>query len=260
MTNRRERFMQLGSLVLVFLGWHFLTAVWGIISSAIIPPPLSVARSFVSLVVDAQFLGHVWTTVWRTTLAGAIAIPTGIGVGVTMGWSNKVDRAVSPILYAIYPMPTIALLPLVFVVFGSGDQALIFVAALGGFFLLVWNAAAAVNTVDPIYFQVARNNGANAPLEMVREVLLPATLSPLFSGIRVCLSTALLIMIATEFIAAKSGLGFFIFQAWRSYNLSKLYAGIFVVGLIGVAIAHGLRKLHERVVPWETEHKRWVVV
>lgn len=250
MADRRK---QAVSVVAVVVVWQLATGVFEVVSSAVLPSPVEITIALGALLFDTRFLGHVGTTLWRTAVAAAIAVPAGIAVGVAMGWNDRVHRGVSPLLYALYPMPVVALLPLILVIFGSGDRALIFVAALGGFFLLVWNAAAAVENVDPVYFEVARDNGATSTTTLFREVLLPGSLSLLFTGFRVCLSTALLVVIATEFIAANSGLGFFLWQSWRSYLLADLYAAVLVIGLFGIAITYGLGVLYKRLVPWETE-------
>lgn len=255
-----DRRRQAASVLVVLVAWQLATGVFGVPDSSVLPPPSSIAVSLVALSTDWQFLSHTLTTLWRTAVASAIAIPAGIGVGIAMGWDERMKRALSPVLYAIYPMPVIALLPLLLVVFGTGDRALIFLAALGGFFLLVWNAMTAVGNIEPVYLEVARDNGVTSTVELFREVLLPGSISLIFTGLRLCLSTALLIVVAAEFITANSGLGFFLWQSWRTYMLAEMYAAVVVVGAFGIAITYGLQRVHARFVPWESDFEEQLFV
>lgn len=254
------RLRQLTSVIVVIAVWQLATGVSGILDPSVLPPPFRIGVSLILLLTDSQFITHVFTTLRRTVIATIIAIPAGTVVGIAMGWDDRVKAVLSPILYALYPMPVIALLPLLLIIFGSGDLALIFLATLGGFFVLVWNAMTAVGNIDVVYFEVARDNGATSTAGLFREVLLPGSISLIFTGLRLCLSTTLLIVIATEFISANNGLGFFLWQSWRTYLLAEMYAGVFVIGIIGICVTYGLQRLRVYLVPWESTFEERIFV
>lgn len=255
-----DRVRQALSVLVVLVVWYLATTVFGVITSTALPSPVRIATSASTLLTDTSFLTHVSATARRTVIASLLAVPSGVVVGIAMGWDERVKEALSPLLYAIYPMPVIALLPLIGLAFGNNDRALIFVAALGGFFVLVWNAMTAVQGINTVYFDVARDNGATSAYAIFREVLLPGTLSLVFTGLRLCLSTALLIVISVEFITADTGLGFFVWQSWRLYRLPEMYSAILVIGLFGIVITYGLQSLHARLVPWQSDFEERVFV
>lgn len=252
MNRNTERLLQALSAVVIVGCWHLVTVVFDIAPPTVLPAPADVALSLTTLLTDSAFQTHIWATVRRTVLSSLIAIPMGIAVGFAMAWNDRFKETVAPILYGIYPMPVIALLPLLIVISGSDQLALFFLAASGGFFVLVWNAMTALESIDQVYFDAARDSGATSTYALVREVMLPGALPYLFVGIRLCLSTALLVAISVEFITADSGLGFFVWQSWRLYDLAQMYAAIVVIGALGVAITYGISRLHTILVPWET--------
>jgi len=253
MTTRLNRLRQAVSVLVVLATWHLLTAVTGVISTAALPAPAGISRRTVELLGESSFRAHISATAWRTLLASLIAVPAGVGVGFAMGLNERVKAVVAPVLYALYPMPSIALLPLLLLVIDSKSWTIIFLGAVGGFFVLVWNAMTAVEEINSVYFDVARDNGVESRYALFRELLLPGALSGLFTGIRLCLSTALLIIISVEFITADQGLGYFVWRAWGLYELSDMYGAVIVIGALGVVITYGIGQLQRRLLPWQTD-------
>lgn len=248
--TRTKRLVQALSALLLVGCWSLATTVTGVIPSSALPGPTAVATGLYAVLTDVDFLSHMWTTVRRTILASLVAIPSGVAVGFAMGANARVKELLGPFIYGLYPLPGIALLPLVVLALGDERQAIVFLGALGGFFVLVWNAMSALQNIDRVYFDVARENGATTRWELFREVMLPGSLSYLLTGIRLCLSTALLVVISVEFITSRDGLGFFVWRAWQLYDLPELYAGVIVIGVLGIGVTYGLQWLYGWVVPW----------
>lgn len=250
MRVRTERLMQAVSVLALVVAWSLATTVTDVVSSTVLPGPAAVAASLLELLGEETFLSHVSRTLWRTGLAAAIAVPSGIAVGFAMGANERVKESLGPLLYGLYPMPGVALLPLVVLALGDEQQAVVFLGALAGFFVLVWNAMSALGNIDPVQFDVARDNGATSRYALVREVMLPGSLSYLFTGVRLCLSTALLVVVSVEFITARDGLGFFVWRSWQLYDLPEMYAGIVVIGALGIGVTYGLQRAYDVLVPW----------
>lgn len=252
----RDHLYQLWSVALVVSGWQLVTGVVPLVHTAILPPPSSILVHTAALLGDGQFVGHLGVTLWRTVLASIAAAAVGIPLGIAMGWNDTAKALFAPLLAAIYPLPVIALLPLLMLLLGSGDTSLVFAAALGGFFLVLWNAMTGASTIRSIYLDVAADNGATAGTTVFREVLLPGALPMILVGVRLCLSTALLIVISAELLVGDAGLGYFLWVSYRTYTLTDVYGTLVVVGLVGVVITYGIAWISGYLVPWAPTNGR----
>ncbi|AUX08791.1 ABC transporter permease [Halalkaliarchaeum desulfuricum] len=252
----RKLAAQFGSVAVVLLFWQLSVDVFGLVSPSVLPAPTAIAVQTAALGVDAGFLAHVASTLRRTVIASVFAAGFGIVIGLAMGWNDTVRSLLGPIFSALYPLPVVALLPLLILIFGRGDGALIFAAAFGGFFLVAWNAMSGAGGIESVYFDVARDNDATSTYALFREVLLPGSLPVVFTGLRLGLSTSFLIVISVELIAANDGLGYFMWVSWNTYQLGELYASVVVIGAFGIAITYGLERLQGYLVPWEEETPR----
>lgn len=250
---RRERATQLASVVGFLLAWQIAVGILEVVPSSVLPTPAAIGVTTATLATEGRFLAHVAATLGRTAVASAFAAGFGILVGLAMGWNETLRTLFGPILSALYPLPVVALLPLLLLVFGRGDAALVFTAAFGGFFLVVWNAVDAAGGIEAGYFDVARDNGATSTYALFREVLLPGSLPLVFTGLRLGLSTSFLIVISVELIAGNDGLGYFMWVSWNTYQLANLYASLVVIGAVGAVITYGLESLQDRIVPWNAD-------
>ncbi|MFW6458345.1 MAG: ABC transporter permease [Halodesulfurarchaeum sp.] len=245
----RRRY-QLVSLLAPIVLWQAVVS-FGIVSTAVLPPPIAIAGRTVTLFGEAGFLEHLIATLRRTALASVFATFGGSLVGFAMAAHRTVRAVLSPVVAAIFALPVVAMFPLVILVLASEGAAIVFTAAVGSFILVVWNARNGARSVDPVFLEVARDNGARSPLALLREVWLPGALPLVFVGARLGLSMSLLIVVAVEFIAGNDGLGYVLWISWQAYQLPGLYATLVVVGGIGLAITEGLARLRERVIPWD---------
>lgn len=203
------------------------------------------------LLENAWFWEHIYATVYRTALSSILASAFGITMGLAMGWNSVMKRSFGPLFSAIYPLPAVALLPLMMLLFGMGNRAFILTAALGAFFLMLWNALNGARSIKNVYFDVARDNGVTSTRNLFREVLLPGTLPHIFTGLRLCVSTSLMLVVSIELVAGNSGLGYFLWRSWSVYMLPNVYSTVLVIGIIGVLITYGLQFLSDRLIPWK---------
>lgn len=246
----RDRVYQFVSVVTVLGVWELSTTLVPLVDAAVLPPPSKILLHTAALLGDGQFLGHVAATLRRTVVASFLAAGVGIPLGVAMGWNDTVKALLEPQLSAIYPIPVLALFPLLMLLLGTGEASLVFAAALGGFFLVLWNSMTGVREIRAIYFDVATDNGVTATTTLFREVLLPGALPMVLVGLRLCLNTVLLIVISAELLAGDDGLGYFLWVSYRTYTLTDVYAALVVVGVVGVAITHGIACVSNYLVPW----------
>ncbi len=195
---------------------------------------------------------HVLATVGRVLAGFVLGAVPGILLGVVMGINQTVRLMLDTTLSAVYVLPKIAIFPIVMLIFADpfGEGPKILVVALAVFILMTINTMAAVRGIDRIYLMAGRNYGATG-WQMMRHVILPGALPVIFSGLRIALGTAMIVIISVEFLRAKQGVGFITFYYWEVLNPEKMYAGLVVVMLLGVVLTYGLQWLQKRMIPWQ---------
>jgi NitT/TauT family transport system permease protein len=195
---------------------------------------------------------HVWATLGRVFAGFVIGAIPGILLGVIMGVNRTVRLMLDTTLSAIYVLPKIAIFPIVMLMFSDpfGEGPKITVVALSVFFLMTINTMAGVRDIDPVFLMAGRNYGARG-FSLLRHVILPAAMPVIFAGLRLALGTALIVIISIEFLRAKQGVGFMTFYYWEVMNPERMYAGLFVVMVLGVILTYGLQAVQRWLMPWQ---------
>lgn len=195
--------------------------------------------------------GHVWATVWRLLAGFAIGGAPALLIGMLMGLNKTVRMMLDSTMSAIYVLPKIAIFPLMMLIFPNpfGEGPKIAVVAISAFFLVAISTMAGVRGIDPVYLEAGRNYGANR-WQMLRHVIIPGALPIIFSGLRLALGTALIVVVAVEFIRSQTGVGFLVFYHWQILVVDKMYAGLIVVMALGVLLTAALQWIERRVMPW----------
>jgi NitT/TauT family transport system permease protein len=197
---------------------------------------------------------HLWATLTRVFLGFLIGAAPGILLGVFMGMSRTVRTMIDATLSAFYVLPKIAIFPIMMLVFPDpfGEGPKVAVVAISAFFLVTINTMVGVRDIDPVYLEAGRNYGAGR-WQMLRHVIVPGAMPVIFAGLRLALGTALIVIIAVEFVRAKTGVGFLTFYYWEILAPEKMYAGLVVVMLLGVLLTAGLQWVERLVMPWRRE-------
>lgn len=247
----RDTTVQIASVGVVLGMWQLVTTWIPLIDPAILPSPVATAGHTASLLVDPSFLWHIGDTMLRTVVASLLALGIGVPVGIAMGWSATANELLSPQLSALYPLPVVALIPLLMLFFSNGSVAIVVAATFGAFFLVVWNAMVGVERIKDIYVDAARDNGIDTTRGLFREVLLPGALPMILVGFRLCLYTALLIVISAEMLFGSNGLGYVLWISYQTYSIATVYGTLVVVGGIGILLTYGLDWLTARVLAWQ---------
>ena len=184
--------------------------------------------------------------------AGAIRLQTRFFPGQAIGFRRHPGHTGTGPLAAAHPVPKIAILPLIMIIFGVGELSKRIVVAAAAFFPLLVNTMAAVRQIPPIYFEVAANYGATVTKVFTR-VVIPGSLPLMLAGVRLALNVALLLTIAVELVAAQEGLGKMVWLAWETLRTENLYAGLAVISALGISFNFVLHRLASRLVPWQVE-------
>jgi len=231
-----------------------LTWEWGVYSQIIsplyFPAPSFIFNTILKQMIKGALLEHTTATLWRMLWGLLVGGMAGLILGLAMGWSHRLRSVLDPLVAAIHPLPKIALLPLIMVIFGVGDLSFEIVIATGAFFPLLINTMAGVAQIQPIYFEVAQNYQAGL-LKIFQRIIWPGSLPLILVGLRLALNTTLLLAVAVEMIGAQTGLGAMIWMAWTTMRVEEVYVSLSIILGLGMSMNLLLNYAHQRWVPWQ---------
>jgi NitT/TauT family transport system permease protein len=235
----------LGILIL----WEIFCRL-GLVSPLFLPAPSSILSTFWDMLLSGELPKNILASLYRILIGYAIGAVCGIVFGLILGFSRWVDAIISPIVYSIYPIPKIALLPLIILWLGIGETPKFTMIALGVFFPVVINTFSGVKNVDPIWIKAAVTFGSSH-LNVIRKVILPGALPMIFAGLKLAAGTSLLLLVSAEMIAAQQGIGSMILHYGNLMITTKLMVGVLILSLLGLLFNRGLQWLENKLLPWK---------
>ncbi len=245
--HRLVRVLALAGLVAL---WEALARA-GWVPVLFLPSPLGVLREGWEMAASGELLVHLAASLRRLVLGFAVGGALGVAVGVAVGFFALAEAIGTPLIAATFPIPKIALLPLLILWLGLGEASKVAVIALGVFFPMAINTYAGVRQADPLLVRAAVAFGARR-WSVIRKVILPSALPMIFAGLRLGAGTALLLLVAAEMIAVESGIGFLVLHAGNIMATTKLMVGIVLLSLLGVLSHWGLARLERLALPWRS--------
>jgi NitT/TauT family transport system permease protein len=245
--------VSIGIAVVLFTLWEVM-ARNGSISPLLAPAPSRVFVALIRAVRDGEIVTHLFATVYRVVAGILIGGSAGIVIGLAMGAYRRFRDIADPFVSAIYPLPKIAIFPVVLALLGIGDASRIAVVSLAAFFPLMISTMNGVREIHPTHLDVARNYGARGSMLFTR-VVLPASLPAVLSGLRIALNSALHVTIAIEIAGATIGLGSLIWISWEVLRMEMLYATLVVIMIVGISFNGLVRLLSAMLIPWAPESR-----
>ena len=172
------------------------------------------------------------------SLGAIVAIPVGVWIGL----SRNAWLAINPIIQVFKPVSPLVWLPIALAIFNAAEPSAIFVIFITSLWSTIINTAEGVSNVPKDYLEVAQ------VLEMPRwkqliKVILPASLPYIFTGLRISLGIAWLVIVAVEMLTGGIGIGFFVWDEWNRLNVSSVFLAVFVIGITGLILDYALAKL-----------------
>lgn len=237
--------------LLALLGAWEAAARIGWVPVLFLPSPLGVLGEGWEMLRSGELAAHVAASLTRLLAGFAAGAVLGVAVGVAVGSFAMAEAVGTPLIAATFPIPKIALLPLLILWLGLGEPSKVAVIALGVFFPMAINTFAGVRQADPLLVRAAVAFGARR-WSVIRKVVLPSALPMIFAGLRLGAGTALLLLVAAEMIAVESGIGFLVLHAGNLMQTTKLMVGIVVLSLLGVLSHWALGRLERLAIPWRT--------
>ena len=239
---------------LVLLFWHFATTGR---PYSLIPPPLDVARALYDLAFggindDAYsrtLLVHLSASLSRVYGGFAIAAAVALPLGLMIGRIPLVRLLLDPTLQVLRPIPVTAWLPLSMIIFGLGPRSAFFLVCLGAFYPILINTIFGVRSVDPRLFEAASMLGCQGTAQFYK-VVLPASLPAIFTGLRLGLGFAWVVIVVGEMTGVPTGLGAIIMEARQLSRTEIVICGMAVIGIAGFIPDRLVLLLGHRLLRW----------
>jgi NitT/TauT family transport system permease protein len=241
-----------------YAGWIAMLvvlAIWqaagsaGLVNSLFLPAPSAIVRAIWQLAASGALWQHVSASLMRIGTGWILGTIAGVAVGFAIGLFNQARAIGITFISALFPIPKIALLPLLILWLGIGEEPKVATIALGVFFSTAISVYSGVDAVPRNLIRMAQS--FNVPFEtIVLRVIWPGALPSILAGFRISASVALLLVVSAEMIGADRGIGAFVLQAGNLMQTDQLLAGVVILSLFGLAVGKLINWLETRLLHW----------
>jgi len=247
-TPRAGRYSGWIALALVIGLWQ-LAGSAGWVNPLFLPAPSAIAVAIYKLAVSGALWHHLSVSIMRIGTGWILGTVAGVIVGFSIGLSSLARGVGITFISALFPIPKIALLPLLILWLGIGEEPKIATIALGVFFSTAISVYSGVDNVPRNLIRMAQS--FNVPFHaIVRRVIWPGALPSVLAGFRITASVALLLVVSAEMIGAEYGIGAFVLQAGNLMQTDQLLAGVVILSLFGLAVGRLINWLETRLLHW----------
>jgi len=247
-SRRRYWALALAGLVAPLALWALASAGGGV-DAVFLPGPAQVLERIVTWASADDLLGDTAISVMRVVAGWALSALVALPIGLFIGTWRAVQALLEPLTDFVRYMPAVAFIPLVMLWVGIDEGAKIAIIFLGTFFQMVLMVAEDVRRVPMAQIEAAQTMGATR-LEILEKVIVPSAKPALLDTLRITMGCAWTFLVVAELVAANSGLGYAILKAQRFLQTDKIFAGILLIGFIGLAIDQLFRWAHRRAFPY----------
>ncbi|MGE4339318.1 MAG: ABC transporter permease [Pigmentiphaga sp.] len=252
--RRLERVLMVVSPLIILVFWEAVVRL-NLLDSRVFPAPSMIIETFQRLIMSGELFTHLSASLTRIGMGLLIGALPGVMVGIAMGLSPMLRAIVAPIIGSLYPIPKIAIFPLVMVIFGIGELSKYMLVAIAVFFFMVINTFAGVSNIERIYWDVGRSFHISRS-RRIFAIAVPAALPMIIAGLRLSLGIALLVLVSAEFVGADSGIGYLVWNSWQIFDVEAMFVGIVVIGVLGWLFFAIIDELERRLLPWAPSNRR----
>jgi ABC-type nitrate/sulfonate/bicarbonate transport system permease component len=224
--------------------WHVVSVI---LDSIALPTPLTVLFAFIAG-LKADLILHSLISTLRIGYGIALAFSLAVPIGL-VSHERRVDKFVAPLIYMLYPIPHIVLLPVIILLFGIGDLSKIIMIALIVFFQILVTTRDASRNISGNYIYPMLSLGASKK-EIYKHVILPASFPKILTAMRISVGTAIAVLFFVESFATTRGLGYLIMDAWSRADYPDLYAAIVTMGILGFGVYILIDRVEKKVCRW----------
>jgi ABC-type nitrate/sulfonate/bicarbonate transport system permease component len=225
-----------------------------LINSRYFPPISETLAALADEVLTASFWTAVWNTLLGWALALALAMAIAIPAGIVIGSGRLLYRSLRGVIEFLRPIPSVALIPLAVLIYGSGLESKVFLATFAATWPLLMQTLYGVQDVDPVATDTARSFGFSRTQRLLR-VTLPSAVPYIATGVRISAAVALILAVTAELVIGSPGLGREINLARQGGAVDLMYAMIIVTGLLGWAVNVVFTRIERRVLHWHPSQR-----
>ena len=235
-------------LVLLAVAWE-LVARFELVSTSALPALSSVFVAWFEMLTSGELLTNAGSSLYRGSIGLLLAIVVGSALGIAMAWWRSVNAVLGPLVEMFYPMPKTALIPITVIWLGFGDGSKVLLIFLGCMLPVTIGAFNGARGSDQALVWSARSMGANR-LRMLWDVVVPSALPELLNGIRTALALAFILMVTSELIVSRSGLGNLIGFLGANGSYEAMYGVVLTVAFLGFAADRIYQMFMRRLLLW----------
>jgi ABC-type nitrate/sulfonate/bicarbonate transport system permease component len=232
----------------VLILWEFSVRL-GFLKSSLISSPTGVIAAALTDFGNGTIQPHIGTSFLEWLVGFAAALVIAIPLGFALGSFRRLEFLFDPLLAALYATPTVALVPLIILLFGVGIQSKFAVVFLEAWVTLTVSTINGVQAADRRWLDIAQSFRASKRLTF-RSVTVPSSIPFIITGIRIAAGRALVGVVVAEFIASNIGLGFYISVNGSFLNASRVMLGILLIGGFGIFVGEMIRRIERRFEAW----------
>jgi len=238
--------LQVASPILIIAIWW----LWSESADSFFFPPLSeILSAFRENWLFERTTSDLVASLRRFGIGYVLSVVLGVGLGAVLGLSKTVARWTGPVVEFMRALPPVALLPFTIVVVGIEDRGKVFLIVLGSIWPILLNAIDGMKGTEEEFIDAAKSYGARAS-DIFWTVRIPSALPQIVAGMRSALSIALILTVISELFAATEGVGFFILQAQRNFDMPGMWSGMIMLSIVGFSLNALFSLGEKRVLRW----------
>lgn len=220
-----------------------------LINQSILPSPAKLYEALLYMIETGKLKGHIMISAERVIKGFVIGTTVGLGVGIIIGLSKKMEHLLSVIIGVFRPIPLIAWVPMLILWMGIGESSKITLIAVGSFWPVLLNTIRGIQNTDKKLLEVGKVLEKNK-IQVLIKIVIPSSIPFIFTGIRLGMGAAWSCVVAAEMIAAATGIGYLIMYAREMSQPDVMLVGVFAIGFIGLAIDQLLLLLERKILKW----------
>ena len=242
-------------LIVVLLAlWQLLPSL-GLLKIAYVSTPYEVFISILTMAQNGELKVHLLISLERILSGLIMAVIFGVPLGLFIGRFIRIEQLLDPILQLSRQISALALFPVFILFLGIGETSKVVIIFWASLWPVLINTISGVKGVDPLYIKSVLTMGATKRMVFTK-VILPASMPPILTGIRLASAYAVMVLVAAEMIGANSGLGFLVTNSQETFKIPQMYAAIVLLALLGVTLNFIIYRIEKKITRWR-ESDAW---
>ena len=240
-----------GAVVLVLTIWQALWSA-GKISPLFLSGPSAIAKQFWETLRHGTLVADMGYSGLNFLVGFALALVSGVVIGVIVGWYRKARLLFDPFLNALYATPRIAMVPMIIIWFGVGMWSKVFIVFLSAFFPILVNTVGGIRAIDPDLLRAARAFCAS-DWQIFKTVAIPGSVPFILTGVRQGVALGLIGVVVGEMFGGSQGVGFMVAYGGQTFATDTLFMGVLIIAFAGILLTSLAERLERRFSRWRPE-------